>query len=497
MTEPLIFEKSRKGRRGFSLPEIRASESEILSGIPPELLRVDPPHLPEVSENEVVRHYVRLSQKNFAVDVGFYPLGSCTMKYNPKVNEKVPSMDGFANIHPLEEDHQVAGALELIWQLEQYLCALFGFSAFTFQPAAGAHGELTALLMIKKYHAKEDDHKRTKMIVPDSAHGTNPASVSFVGYETVVVPSDSRGGVDLDKLSEKLDDRVAGLMLTNPNTLGLFDENILEVARRIHSVGGLLYYDGANANATLGRVRPADLGFDIAHFNLHKTFSTPHGGGGPGAGPVGVVDRLIPFLPTPRVVREGDQYIWKDFPNPPSIGRVHGFHGNFGMLVRAYTYIRSLGREGLKEVSELAVLNANYLLHRLKDHFEVMYPRACQHEFVISTRKYKKEFGVSALDFAKRLLDYGFHAPTVYFPLNVPEALMIEPTETESKETLDAFADAMIAIAKEAKEKPELVKGAPYTTPVRRLDEVGAARNPDICYVRINNHTSPRELAAA
>jgi len=420
--------------------------------------------LSQMAEVDLVRHFTRLSQKNFSVDTGFYPLGSCTMKYNPKVNEETAAMFGFTNIHPYQEDETVSGILELLTNFEQYLCAIFGYDAFTLQPAAGAHGELTALLMIKAFHRDNNQETRNKIIVPDSSHGTNPASVSMVGYKTVVVKSDAHGNIDIDELQRVAGDDTAGLMLTNPNTLGLFDEHILKAADIIHKAGGLLYYDGANANATLGICRPADLGFDLAHFNLHKTFSTPHGGGGPGAGPVGVSKKLIPFLPGTK--------------SKKSIGRVHSFHGNINVIIKAYTYIRSLGAAGLKEVSENAVLNANYMMKRLKEHYYLKYDRTCQHEFVISGKWQKEKYGIKTLDIAKRLIDYGFHPPTIYFPLIVEEAMMIEPTETESKETLDAFCDAMIAIAKECETNPELVKNAPQNAPVKRVDEIKAARAP-------------------
>lgn len=462
------------------MPEAGISQKKLEELIPSENLRNEL-KLPEVSEVDVVRHFTRLSQKNFAVDIGFYPLGSCTMKYNPKVNEEAAALPGFLDIHPLQGDETVQGILELLYNMEQYLCAIFGFDAFTFQPAAGAHGELTSLMMIKQYHA--GNITRKKIIVPDSSHGTNPASVSMVGFETVVVKSDPHGNIDIEALQKVVGDDTAGLMITNPNTLGLFDEHILKVAEIIHKAGGLLYYDGANANAIMGICRPADLGFDIAHFNLHKTFSTPHGGGGPGSGPVGCNKKLAPFLPTPRVVRNGQS---EDCPYglssqfSQSIGKVHAFHGNINVIVKAYAYIRSLGAKGLKEVSENAVLNANYLKEKLKKYYYLKYDRTCQHEFVISAKWQKEKYGVKALDIAKRLIDYGFHPPTIYFPHIVEEALMIEPTETESHQSLDSFCKAMIAIAKECEADPALVKGAPYSTPVKRLDETKAAREPKL-----------------
>jgi len=487
MDNQLIFEKSVPGRQAFSLPECDVPAEKIENLIPQELLR-DELDLPELSEVDVVRHYTALSRKNFGVDNGFYPLGSCTMKYNPKVNEEIARFPGFTDIHPLQPAEEVQGILELLYNFEQYLCQIFGYGAFTFQPAAGAHGELTALMMIKAYHnqkvesGKSKVESRNKIIIPDSSHGTNPASVTMVGYEPIVIKSNGRGNIDIDALKKAVGDDTAGLMLTNPNTLGLFDEHILEVADIVHKVGGLLYYDGANANAILGICRPADLGFDVAHFNLHKTFSTPHGGGGPGAGPVGVNAKLEPFLPVPRIIKSADRYLLSADSFPKSIGKVHSFYGNINVIVRAYAYVRSLGAKGLKEVAENAVLNANYLMKRLKDYYYLPYDRICQHEFVISAKWQMEKYGVSALDIAKRLIDYGFHPPTIYFPLIVEEALMIEPTETESKETLDSFCDAMIAIAKECETNPDLVKHAPYTTPVGRLDETKAAREPNLRY---------------
>jgi glycine dehydrogenase subunit 2 len=470
----LIFEKSSPGRKAFSLPELDVPEEKIENLIPKELIRKDL-NLPELSEVDVVRHFTNLSHKNFGVDSGFYPLGSCTMKYNPKVNEEIAKLPGFTDIHPLQPAEEVQGILELLYNFEQYLCAIFGYDAFTFQPAAGAHGELTALLMIKAYHDQAKG-QRNKIIIPDSSHGTNPASVAMVGYEAIVVKSNGRGNIDLEGLKKAVGEDTAGLMITNPNTLGLFDEHILEVSDIIHKAGGLVYYDGANANATLGICRPADLGFDVAHFNFHKTFSTPHGCGGPGSGPVGVNKKLEPFLPVPRIVKKGPNYVLRVTDYPKSIGAVHSFHGNINVIVKAYAYLRSLGAAGLKEVSENAVLNANYMMNRLKEHYFLKYDRTCQHEFVISAKWQKDKYGVKALDIAKRLLDYGFHPPTVYFPLIIEEALMIEPTETESKETLDAFCDAMIKIAEECKTNPDLVKNAPHTMPVKRLDEARAAR---------------------
>lgn len=477
--EKLIFELSQAGRRGVSLPDVDVPQEPIEKLIPSDLIRQDLP-LPEVTERDAVKHFTRLSQKNFSVDTHFYPLGSCTMKYNPKVNEEIAKFPGFAEIHPGQDESEIQGMLELLYNMERYLCAIFGYEAFTFQPAAGAHGELTSLLMIKAYHRDKGQGKRDKVIIPDSSHGTNPASVSMVGYQAVVVKSNGRGNINVDELKKAVGEDTAGLMLTNPNTLGLFDEHIEEVADIIHKAGGLLYYDGANANAILGVCRPADLGFDVAHFNLHKTFSTPHGGGGPGAGPVGVTKKLEPFLPIPRIMKEGAHYsLLSPQPNK-SIGRVHSFHGNINVIVRAYAYIRSLGSKGLKDVSVKAVENANYMMNILKKYYYLPYDRPCQHEFVISAKWQKEKYGIKALDIAKRLIDYGFHPPTIYFPLIVEEALMIEPTETESKETLDAFCEAMIKIAGECETDPEIIKSAPHVTPVGRLDEAKAAREPDL-----------------
>lgn len=477
----LIFEKSIPGRAAFSLPALDVPADEISKLIPSDLLR-DAVNLPELTELDVVRHFTNLSRRNFGVDNGFYPLGSCTMKYNPKVNEEVAKLPGFTDIHPMQSSDEVQGILELLYNFEQYLCAIFGYDAFTLQPAAGAHGELTALMMIKAFHEKNTEHgarnteHRRKIIIPDSSHGTNPASVSMVGYEAVVVKSDSRGNIDLEALRAAVGNDTAGMMITNPNTLGLFDEHIKEVAEIIHKAGGLLYYDGANANAMLGLCRPADLGFDVAHFNLHKTFSTPHGCGGPGSGPVGVTKKLEPFLPIPRIVKMGTKFDIRNSIFENSIGKVHSFHGNINVIIKAYTYIRSLGADGLRKAAETAIANANYMMEKLKPYYYLPYDRPCQHEFVLSAKWQKEKYGVKALDIAKRLLDYGYHPPTIYFPLIVEEALMIEPTESESKETLDAFCDVMIAIAKECETNPDLVKNAPHTTVVKRLDEAKAAR---------------------
>ncbi|WP_404980684.1 aminomethyl-transferring glycine dehydrogenase subunit GcvPB [Carboxydichorda subterranea] len=478
---PLLFEQGAPGRQGYQLPGLDVPERPLTDLLPVSSLRRRPLELPELSEVEVIRHFTGLSRRNHAVDVGFYPLGSCTMKYNPKVNEEVAALPGFSRIHPYQPEETVQGALELMWRLERYLCEIAGLSRATLQPAAGAHGELTGLLLIKAYHRDRGQHEqRREIVVPDSAHGTNPASVTMSGYRMVQVPSDARGGVDVAALRGLVGPQTAGLMLTNPNTLGLFDENILEIAEIVHQAGGLLYYDGANANAILGISRPGDMGFDIVHFNLHKTFSTPHGGGGPGAGPIAVREFLVPFLPVPLVGFDGERY-FLDYDVPKSIGRVRSFYGNFGVLVKAYAYIRALGPEGLRRVSEAAVLNANYLMRLLAEEYHLPYDRHCKHEFVVSAVRQKAK-GVRAGDIAKRILDFGMHAPTVYFPLIVEEALMVEPTETETKQTLDRFAAVMRQIAREAEEAPEIVTSAPHRTPVRRLDEVTAAREPKLCF---------------
>jgi len=482
-----LKELSKPGRAAFSLPHLDVPEEKISKLIPQQYLSDDLPDLPELSEVDVIRHFTLLSRKNFGVDNGFYPLGSCTMKYNPKVNEDIASLPGFTNIHPLQDASTVQGILELLYNFEQYLCAIFGYDAATLQPAAGAHGELTSLFIIKAYlrdkgsfdFAQGRQGVRDKVIIPDSSHGTNPASVNMVGWHAVQVRSNAKGGVDIDELKKVAGADTAALMLTNPNTLGLFDINILEIADIVHKAGGQLYYDGANANANLIKCRPADLGFDIAHFNLHKTFSTPHGGGGPGSGPVCVKKHLEPYLPGPRIINGSTDFKFKEM-DKKSIGRVHSFHGNINVIVKAYAYIMSMGVAGLREASENAVLNANYVMNRLRSYYHLPYDRVCQHEFVISAERQKEKYGVKALDIAKRLIDYGFHPPTIYFPLIVHEALMIEPTETESKETLDKFCDAMIAIAKECETDPELVKNAPYSTPVSRLDETKAAREPKL-----------------
>ena len=476
----LLLEMSTPGRQGYKLPELDVPEVPLTELVPQAYLRSTDLGLPELSEPEVVRYFTNLSRKNHGVDVGFYPLGSCTMKYNPRINEDVAAMPGFKRIHPRQKASTVQGALQIIYELGNYLAEIAGLDKATFQPAAGAHGELTGLLIIRAYHRQRgEDQQRREILVPDSAQGTNPASAHMAGFVVREVPSDNRGGVDVAALKSMLGPQTAGLMLTNPNTLGLFEENIAEIAELVHAAGGLLYYDGANANAILGITRPGDMGFDIVHFNLHKTFSTPHGGGGPGSGPIVVRQELADFLPGPIVEYQDGEYCWVE--PKQSIGRVKAFHGNFGVMVKAYTYIRHLGAEGLKAVSENAVLNANYLMHHLKQDFYLPYDRICMHEFVLSG-KWQKEYGVTTLDIAKRLLDYGVHAPTVYFPLIVEEALMIEPTETESKATLDAFIAAMRTIAQEAKSNPEKLKSAPTLTPVARLDETKAARQPILKY---------------
>ena len=476
----LIFELSKPGRTAYRLPENDVEEVALEELIPEEYLNKDELNLPEVSEVDIVRHYTNLSNKNFGVDTGFYPLGSCTMKYNPKINEDVARLDGFVNIHPLQPEETVQGALRLMYEIDKALCEISGMDKMTLHPAAGAHGELTGLTLIKAYHENRGDTKRTKIIVPDSAHGTNPASAVMAGFDTVEIKSTEEGLVDLESLKAVLDDEIAGLMLTNPNTLGLFDRNIKEIANLVHEAGGLVYYDGANANAILGKARPGDMGFDVVHFNIHKTFSTPHGGGGPGSGPVGVKKALLEFLPVPTVEKDGDRY-YLNYDIPKSIGKIKDFYGHFNVLVKGYAYILAMGKDGLKKASEMAVLNANYLAHKLKEHYNVQKDTIFKHEFVLAGLKDAPE-GVTTLDVAKRLLDYGYHPPTVYFPLIVNEAIMTEPTETETKETLDEFAEALIKIAEEAKENPEILKEAPHDTPVRRVDETRAARNPILKY---------------
>ena len=480
--QPLIFESSTPGRIGYSLPEMDIPAVDLNQLLPNDYIREENPELPEVSELDIMRHYTALSKRNRGLDSGFYPLGSCTMKYNPKINENVARFNGFAHIHPLQEESSVQGALELMYDLQQHLVEITGMDEVTLQPAAGAHGEWTGLMLIRAYHEANGDTHRTKVIVPDSAHGTNPASATVAGLETITLKSNEHGLVDLDDLKRVVGEDTAALMLTNPNTLGLFEENILEMAEIVHNAGGKLYYDGANLNAVLSKARPGDMGFDVVHLNLHKTFTGPHGGGGPGSGPVGVKADLIPFLPKPVLSKVGGEFVL-DYNRPQSIGRVKPFYGNFGINVRAYTYIRSMGPDGLKAVTENAVLNANYMMRRLSAYYDLPFDRHCKHEFVLSGRRQKK-LGVRTLDIAKRLLDFGYHPPTIYFPLNVEECIMIEPTETESKETLDSFIEAMIQIAKEAEETPEIVQEAPHTTVIGRLDETLAARKPILRYTK-------------
>lgn len=480
--QPLIFELTTEGRVGYSLSELDVPAVDLAAILPSQFIRTEEAELPEVSELDIMRHYTALSRRNHGVDSGFYPLGSCTMKYNPKINESVARFAGFANIHPLQDESTVQGALELMYDLQEHLIEITGMDEVTLQPAAGAHGEWTALMMIRAFHEANGDFQRTKVLVPDSAHGTNPASATVAGFDTVTVKSDENGLVDLEDLRRLVGDDTAALMLTNPNTLGLFEEHILDIAEIVHSVGGKVYYDGANLNAVMSKARPGDMGFDCVHLNLHKTFTGPHGGGGPGSGPVGVKADLIPYLPKPVLVKTEEGYHF-DYDRPQSIGRVKPFYGNFGINVRAYTYIRSMGPDGLKAVTENAVINANYMMRRLEPYFDLPYNRHCKHEFVLSGSRQKK-LGARTLDMAKRLLDFGYHPPTTYFPLNVEEGLMIEPTETESKETLDAFCDAMIQIAKEVEETPEVVQNAPHTTVIGRLDETRAARNPVLRYER-------------
>ncbi|MCH5231844.1 MAG: aminomethyl-transferring glycine dehydrogenase subunit GcvPB [Muribaculaceae bacterium] len=476
----IIFELSKPGRQGYSLPK-DSFETDGLKDIPTVLLRETAAELPEVSELDVVRHYTNLSNKNFGVDTGFYPLGSCTMKYNPKINEELCVLPEFTSLHPLQDESSIQGALELYWNLQRMLSEIAGLEEFTLNPYAGAHGELTGLMVMKKYHESRGDFKRTKVIVPDSAHGTNPASAMVAGFDVVEVKSKPNGSIDVEDLKPLLDDTVAGIMMTNPNTLGMFETEIMEIAKLVHEAGGLLYYDGANLNPLLGKVRPGDMGFDIMHINLHKTFSTPHGGGGPGSGPVGVTANLVKHLPNPRVVKDssGRFHIMND--NEESLGSISSFLGNFGVMMRAYAYILSLGKENIKEVGPLATLNANYIKESLKDDYLLPIEGVCKHEFVFDGLK-DKSTEVTTLNVAKRLLDYGFHAPTIYFPLLFHESMMIEPTETESKDTLDSFIEVMHAIAHEARENPDLVKNAPNNTLVRKLDETTAAKNPVLTY---------------
>jgi glycine dehydrogenase subunit 2 len=477
---PVIFEHSRPGRRGISLPPSDVPAVHLESMLPPDLVRTEPLRLPEVSEQDVVRHYTALSHLNYGVDSGFYPLGSCTMKYNPKVNDWAASLSGFERLHPLQPDVTVQGVLQVLADLERWLTVITGMDVMSLQPAAGAHGELTGVLVIRAYLLDHGQPERTVILVPDSAHGTNPATAAMAGFQVRVVPSNARGQVDVGALRRLVDERTAGLMLTNPNTLGIFETEIGEIADLVHAGGGLLYYDGANANAIVGKVRPGDMGFDVVHLNLHKTFSTPHGGGGPGAGPVGVKAALEPYLPTPRLLRVGDQWSWQDR-GSRSIGKVRSYYGNIGVLLRAYAYLLSQGGDGLQSVAEAAVLNANYLAHLLRPHYEMPYSEPVKHEFVLSLRN-QKQRGARALDVAKRLIDYGFYPPTVYFPLVVDEAMMVEPTETESKETFEQFAKAMAQIDEEITNAPDHLREAPQDTVVSRLDETKAARQPRLVY---------------
>lgn len=473
----IIFEKNLAGSNTFTLPPAEVPEADIRDSIPASLLRETPANLPDVSEVETVRHFVDLSHKAFGVDNGFYPLGSCTMKYSPKINEWAARLSGFANLHPYQPVETVQGAMELMYNMQNLLAEITGMDALTLQPAAGAHGEMTGVMIIKAYHRQRNDHQRTKMMVPDSAHGTNPATANVVGYDVIEVKSNDRGLVDLEDLKSKMTPEVAGLMLTNPNTLGLFEEEIQDIAAVVHKGGGLLYYDGANLNAVMGISRPGDMGFDVVHLNLHKTFSTPHGGGGPGSGPVGVKSHLADYLPVPVVIKQGEKYVF-DYNRPHSIGKVKNFYGNFGVIVKAYAYILSLGAEGIKDAAQQAVLNANYLRQQLKKHYHIPFDRLCKHEFIATAKRQMDENGVTTLDIAKRLTDYGFHPPTVYFPLIVKEALMIEPTETETRERLDDFIQAMADIAEESRQEPETVTSAPHLAVIKRVDEVTAARNP-------------------
>jgi glycine dehydrogenase subunit 2 len=481
--DKLIFDLSKEGRQGYSLPS--RSWDATLTDLPAGLLRSEAPALPQVSELDVVRHYTNLSQMNFGVDSGFYPLGSCTMKYNPKINEEIAAMPAFAGLHPMQPAETVQGALRVYKNLASSLSAITGMAEFTLNPFAGAHGELTGLMIIRQYHISRGDVKRTRVIVPDSAHGTNPASAAVCGLEIVQVKSNAAGLVDVEDLKPLLDDTIAGIMMTNPNTLGLFEKDIKEIAALVHECGGLLYYDGANMNPLIGMVRPGDMGFDVLHLNLHKSFSTPHGGGGPGAGPVGVAAHLVPHLPVSKVVEDEDGMLHVVGADGQACGHISGFMGNFGVLLRAYTYILMLGKQNVRQVGPLAVLGANYIKESLKDCFKLPIESVCKHEFVFDGLL-DQSTGVTTLDIAKRLLDYGFHAPTIYFPLLFHQAIMIEPTETESKETLDGFIEIMRHIAAEAISDPESLKTAPHTTPVRRLDETTAARQPVLRYRDMN-----------
>lgn len=480
----LIFEISQPGKKGYSLPELDVKDVELSSIIPSKYLATCDVELPEVGEFESLRHYTNLSNKNYSLDGGIYPLGSCTMKYNPRINEDMAALDGFTHLHPYQPEETVQGALELMHRLDEQLSEIAGFARTTLQPAAGSHGEYAGLLVIKAYHDKNGDTKRTKIIVPDSAHGTNPSSAQVAGFDIIEIKSNKDGSVNMEALKESLanPEEIAGLMLTNPSTLGLFEINIKEIADLVHEAGGLLYYDGANMNAIMGKVKPGHMGFDVMHYNLHKTMSTPHGGGGPGAGPIGVREDLVEFLPTPVIEKKGDKFIL-DYDRPNSIGSIKGYYGNFSVLVRAYTYIKTMGFDGLREASETAVLNANYMMSQLKDTYLLPIDQVCKHEFVLSGLK-DKSIDVTTLDIAKRLLDFGYHPPTVYFPLIINEAMMIEPTETESKQSMDAYISALKTIAEEAKADPELLKNAPHTTVVGRIDEAKAAKDLILKYTK-------------
>ncbi len=476
-----IFEYSSTGRRGATLSK-RDIDFPLENIIPSEHLRAKKARLPEVSELDVMRHYIALSHKNHFIEKGLYPLGSCTMKYNPKVHEMLVRHSCFNNVHPYQPESTLQGSLEILYELQQDLAEISGMSQVTLQPVAGAQGEFTGIKIIAAYHKTKGNLHKTKMIIPDSAHGTNPATCSLVGFDVIELKSNERGRCDLEHLRSIVDDNTAGFMLTNPNTLGLFEDQIEEIAEIIHAVDGLIYMDGANLNALMGIVQPGKIGFDVMHFNLHKTFTTPHGGGGPGCGPVGVVEKLIPYLPVPMIGKNEDGYFFDYGHEATSIGKVHTFYGNFAIQLRAYIYIKMLGAQGLRRVSENALINANYLMALLREHYHIQYPEFCMHEFVADSTWQKKEYGISTLDVAKRLLDKGYHAPTIYFPLIVPEAMMVEPTETESKQSLDDFAAAMIEIAQECKESPELLHEAPLTTPVRRVDDVRAVKILDLIF---------------
>lgn len=477
--DKLIFELSRPGRVGYELPG-NSYSTDAIATLPADLLRTESLDLPEVSELDVVRHYTLLSNKNFGVDTGFYPLGSCTMKYNPKINEEIAALPTFGGLHPLQGEETIQGALEVYYNLQKALASLSGLKEFTLNPYAGAHGELTGLMVMRTYHERRGDTARTKVIVPDSAHGTNPASAMVAGLQVVQVKSKPNGSIDVEDLKPLLGPDIAGIMMTNPNTLGMFETEIMEIAKLVHEAGGLLYYDGANLNPLLGKVRPGDMGFDIMHINLHKTFATPHGGGGPGSGPVGVVEKLVDYLPNPRVKKDADGKFYVET-SDNALGSVSSFFGNFGVMLKAYAYILSLGKEGIRNVGPMATLNANYIKESLKDDYLLPIDGVCKHEFVFDGLK-DKSTGVTTLNVAKRLLDYGFHAPTIYFPLLFHESMMIEPTETESKETLDEFIEVMHKVAEEARETPELVLEAPISTLVRKLDETGAAKKPILNY---------------